>query len=227
MCVLAHVLEEHGLATVALSSIRAFAEKTPPPRCLHCEFPLGRPLGKPGDPAYQRRVIEAAFELLKEPKGPVLVDFPDTIRDAAEHPLEVDLPSFESGDDPAPVAEAVAIRPMYDRHRERYGRTNVGRLADADGLPELIRSFVAIANGTPWRDAAVPYNNLLEATKDIMSYYEEAAAATLDAVPEARAAESWFFRNTAAGALLKQAQAKLKAAEYPAAAYIVPATQQG
>ena len=63
MGTLASVLEDAGLATVALSIIRGQVETTRPPRALHCEFPLGRPLGRPGDPALQRRVIDAAFAL--------------------------------------------------------------------------------------------------------------------------------------------------------------------
>ena len=48
MCTLAHVFEAAGLATVVLSTIRPVAEKMAPPRALHCEFPLGRPLGNHG-----------------------------------------------------------------------------------------------------------------------------------------------------------------------------------
>ena len=59
MGTLASVLEDAGLATVALSIIRGQVETTRPPRALHCEFPLGRPLGRPGDPALQRRGILA------------------------------------------------------------------------------------------------------------------------------------------------------------------------
>ena len=66
MGTLASVLEDAGLATVALSIIRGQVETTRPPRALHCEFPLGRPLGRPGDPALQRRVIDAAFALLDQ-----------------------------------------------------------------------------------------------------------------------------------------------------------------
>ncbi len=227
MCVLAHVFEEHGLATVALSIVRAFAEKTRPPRCLHTEFPLGRPMGKPGDAAFQRRVLEAAFDLLSAPEGPVLADFPEEIQDAAERPLELSLPTYDAAGAPAPVAEAKALRDGYDRHRERYGHTNVGRLADADGIPQLIEAFVAIANGTPWKDAGIPRNNVMEASKDLMSYYEEAAGGLADEIPEARAVESWFFKKTATGALLKRAQQKLKEAGNPVWYYLIPATQQG
>jgi len=40
-------------------------ERSHPPRALHCEFPLGRPLGRPGDAAFQRRVLVAALRLLE------------------------------------------------------------------------------------------------------------------------------------------------------------------
>ena len=53
------------MATVAIGSIRGQIYGTAPPRGLFCDFPLGRPLGVPGDPAFQRRVIERAFGMLE------------------------------------------------------------------------------------------------------------------------------------------------------------------
>ena len=50
ICVLAHVLEAHGIATVALVPLGRVAERMQPPRTLVCEFPLGRPLGRPARP---------------------------------------------------------------------------------------------------------------------------------------------------------------------------------
>ena len=40
---------------------------------------MGRPMGKPNDPKYQKKVIRAAFNLLEAKLGPVLEDFPDVI----------------------------------------------------------------------------------------------------------------------------------------------------
>ena len=57
MSTLAHVFEAEGLATVALGSQRNQIEHTAPPRGLWCDFPLGRPLGRPADPAFQHRVL--------------------------------------------------------------------------------------------------------------------------------------------------------------------------
>ena len=61
MCVLAHVLEAAGLATVSLVSNRVVAERMQPPRALYGEFPLGRPLGVPNDPAFQHDVLARAL----------------------------------------------------------------------------------------------------------------------------------------------------------------------
>jgi hypothetical protein len=51
---LAHVFEAAGIATIALGSVRKQIESTAPPRGLWCDFPLGRPLGRPGDAAFVR-----------------------------------------------------------------------------------------------------------------------------------------------------------------------------
>ena len=222
---LAHVFEADGLATVALSNVRPFAERSKIPRALHCEFPMGRTLGKPCDPAFQRRVLDAAFALLDESQGPVLVDFPEEIADESDTPLSCPVPPRIDTSLPEAVDEAKALRPAYDRALAEYGRTNAGRLAEADGVPDLVASFVKILDGTEWTEAGIPDNNLLEASKDIMSYYEEAAAALSEHVPGARAAESWFFRETASGKLLKDVRTKLQEAGLPFAPYIAPATQ--
>jgi hypothetical protein len=63
---LGHYLEEEGLATVAIALIRPQAEHTRPPRALWVPFELGRPIGPPGDAAFQKRVILAALGMLVE-----------------------------------------------------------------------------------------------------------------------------------------------------------------
>src|SRR5262249_42168378 len=68
------MLEERGFATVAIASVRAQAEKTRPPRALWTTSQLGRPLGEPGDAAFQRRVLLAALGLLVRTDGPVILE---------------------------------------------------------------------------------------------------------------------------------------------------------
>ena len=136
MCTLAHVFEAAGLATVVLSAIRPVAEKMAPPRALHCEFPLGRPLGQPRDAEYQHRVLADAFALLERPSGPLLEDFPDTIESADEAPLACALPPRYDPDLPAAVDEAKGLRSAYDRALAASGRTSVGRAVGPDAIPD-------------------------------------------------------------------------------------------
>ncbi|MFZ1491711.1 MAG: selenoprotein B, partial [Ilumatobacteraceae bacterium] len=77
MSTLAHVFEAAGLATVVLASNRSVVERMRPPRALYCDFPLGRPLGKPGDATFQLDVLAEAFALLDAPSGPALADYPE------------------------------------------------------------------------------------------------------------------------------------------------------
>ena len=113
MSTLAHVLEAAGLSTIVLGSNLSVVERMKPPRVLHCEFPLGRPLGKPGDAGYQRDVLERAFALL-DASEPVLEIHPDVI-EADETPMACALPPRHDPNLPAAVDEAMGIRAAYDR----------------------------------------------------------------------------------------------------------------
>lgn len=224
---LAHVIEAAGLATVALSLVRPQIEQSRPPRALHCEFPLGRPLGRPGDPEFQRRVLSAAFALLQRRDGPVLEDFPETIADEADTPLACPLPPRYDPEVPAAVDEARALRPAWQRARKASGGTQVGRFVDADGIPDAVAAFVRVAEGVPWRDAGLPGDPAAVAM-DIRAYYEEAAVAIADHLPAARAAESWLYRTTETGAVLKAAMTQMAQADpsYERIFYLVPMSQQ-
>jgi len=57
--------------------IRLHSEKIKPPRALWVPFELGRPLGIPNDPAFQRRILLATLQLFEAPSGPVLEDYPE------------------------------------------------------------------------------------------------------------------------------------------------------
>ena len=72
---IAYFLELEGIATTGISLVRENTESMKPPRFLWVPFPLGRPLGAPGDSSLQSEVVGAALALLEHPDGPVLVDF--------------------------------------------------------------------------------------------------------------------------------------------------------
>lgn len=205
---LAHVLEAEGLATVQLSSVRGHTELIKPPRALYCEFPFGRPLGKPNDPAFQRRVLTSAFALLERAGGPVLEDFPETVADATDAQLACTLPPPSHGEKPAVIDEALALRSAYERQRAKSGRTSVGLTGGADTIPSLLGAFLEIRDGAAPEAAGLPADPH-RAAVDVRAYYEEAALALSDHVPAARATESWFFHSTLAGKLLRDVQASL------------------
>ena len=78
MGLVAAELERQGIATVAIQLLREVAERVRPPRALWVPYPHGYPLGLPGDPTGQRRVMESALGLLADPslEPGAIVDFP-------------------------------------------------------------------------------------------------------------------------------------------------------
>jgi hypothetical protein len=98
-------LEEAGLATVALSVIPELTAATGAPRVAGIEYPMGRPLGRPGDAAGQRAVLEAALRVLVDAHGPGTVvqlpfEWPGDARQTRTHPPE-----------PPPIARLLKRKP--------------------------------------------------------------------------------------------------------------------
>jgi hypothetical protein len=222
--VLAHVFEAAGIATVVLSSIREMAVTVAPPRALHCEFPLGRPLGHPGDADFQHDVLARAFALLDAESGPVLVDHPDVI-EVDDQAVSCLLPPRFDPDLAPSVDEAQGLRRAYDRGVTRRGVTSVGRAVDADGVPDALRVLDAIANGDDWATAGIPGGNTIAVCHDIRTYYEEASLELVDGpLPGGRALEDWFFDQTEAGATVLAARAAIRdsGAKFPIWFYMTP-----
>jgi hypothetical protein len=211
--VLARVLEAAGIATVGLSLVRRQAERVAAPRFLHCEFPLGRPLGRPDDPDFQTDVIRRAFALLARTDVPVLEDHPDTIVDEADDAASCTLPPrLDPGLHPA-VDEAQALRPAYHRQLERAGgRTALGRVAGPDGIGPLVGKMVALAGGSSLAEVDLDADSVRAAAQDIRAFYEEASLALAGHVPAARRAETWFYGATETGRVIRAAATALREA---------------
>ena len=224
MSVLAHVFEAAGIATVVLSSVREMTVKVAPPRALHCEFPLGRPLGVPNDADFQHDVLARAFALLDAPSGPVLVDHPEVI-EADDQAVSCALPPRFDPSLPPSVDEARGLRKAFDRAFARRGVTSVGRAVNPDGIPAALGVLHAIANGQDWASAGIPGGNTIAVCHDIRTYYEEAALELVDGpTPGGRAMEDWFFDKTEAGATLLAARAAIRdaGAKFPIWFYMTP-----
>jgi len=192
-----------------ISLVRDVAERLRPPRVLHCDFPFGRPLGRPNDASFQRRVLDAAFGLLARDSGPVLEIFPERIDDESDAPLSCAVPPPMGTGRSGATEEALAYRNAYDRHHSRTGRTLVGRCIGADGIPDAMEKFTAVAEGRPWRDLAFP-GSLTDVAMDVRAYYEQAAIELSGHVPGARSTDSWFFQSTLSGNALLAVQRMLR-----------------
>ena len=63
-------LEEAGIATVIVGSAQDIVETAGVPRFVFVDYPLGNPIGRPGDAAEQRSTVEAALQLVTAAVAP-------------------------------------------------------------------------------------------------------------------------------------------------------------
>ena len=211
MSVLAHVFEAAGLTTIALGSIRSQIERTAPPRGLFCDFPLGRPLGRPGDAEFQHRVLAHAFDLVERATSPVLETFAESLPDDDNAATSCPLPPRHDPSLPAAVDEARGLRPAFDRAVARFGDQSAGRIISADDIPAAIAAFLRVAEGTPWKEAGIP-GVPARVSQDIRAYYETAALALIDHTPAAWETTRWFLQHTEAGRTIVAARTAMQAA---------------
>lgn len=236
MSALGHYLEEEGIASVAIALIRPQAEHTRPPRALWVPFELGRPIGAPGDAAFQRRVILAALAMLVAGGGPVrIIDFPDDDpREAADagwrppiagshRPAEADGNALAD----AVEAELRALAPAYAQSCTERGRSTVG----LSGLPPAAMSdyFAAwlrgLAPASPVADMS-PLLALRFVADDLKAYALEAALAG-GGRPSSRQLGDWLWKETALAAALHVLRRRLLTGDDDrgklVAAFLVPA----
>ena len=70
MSLVARHLEEAGIPTVIVGSAQDIVETAGVPRFVFVDYPLGNPIGRPGDIAEQRATVQAALELLTSAVAP-------------------------------------------------------------------------------------------------------------------------------------------------------------
>ena len=65
-------LERRGVVTASLTMMTEITAKVRPPRALEVPYPLGFPLGAPGDAPLQRRILSALLRILERDEVPIL-----------------------------------------------------------------------------------------------------------------------------------------------------------
>jgi hypothetical protein len=171
----------------------------------------------------QLLVIHAAFDLLVEPAGPVLRDFPAD--DESGQPAAPVQASAISPSAPAVdvAMETTQMRRYYEQWLERSGRTAVG----LSGIPPVrfrgvIRFLEAFVSGA---EAPVPKAEnegsdvplpifIRRAVDDLKAMYYEARMVMM---PNASGDDiaRWFWGETALAQLLRQVKERLESSDDP------------
>jgi hypothetical protein len=221
VCGLAHYLEREGIPTTAIGAIRDHVALIRPPRALVVPFELWRPFGAPNAPAFQRRVLTAALELLERTDGPILVDFPDEAptpaADLASWAPPVLPPHLKSGpgqggDFAAAVrSEIAALRQFRDRWVRDHGGKGFDRITGLDptDIVALILAYMrdqTIENPLPAfaLDRTIKY-----ATDDLKHFYYQAGLSQPGRITDIKL-DDWFFGETLGGELLLRLRAALR-----------------
>ena len=98
-------IEGAGIATASLSVLPALTASVGAPRVAGIAYPLGVPLGEPGDARGQRAVLEAALRVLETGCTPgEIVQLP------FEWPVPLEKARFHAPE-PPPIAKLIKKRP--------------------------------------------------------------------------------------------------------------------
>lgn len=212
-------MEREGLPTTSISLIREHSEILRPPRALWVSFYLGRPLGVPNDPDFQREVLRATLNLLPTATEHTIVDYPIDVPDETFSDNWACPISFEATDADTLTgrlrAEVQSLGPWWQETNRERGRSGVGasgaspdQIESAGALLSTIAEGASltqmpeVAEGVDWIHP-MPYL-LRHAAQDLRSYYHEAAASRPGqaVAPSHRALNNWIFEETVFGEAL-------------------------
>ena len=183
--------------------MREHTEIVRPPRALWVTFELGRPLGLPDDPPFQRRVVKAVLELLARTEGPIIADYPEGVPEITDFsgwacPINLAPSQVDSL-----AAEIDRLAIWYDQSVAKRGRTTVG----VSGL-DVAAAGALVAQAL---NAELPEAQALkEAIDDLRAYYLEAAFAFPDPGTDATR-KKWFWDETRLAEAILALQPKLAA----------------
>jgi len=185
-------------------------------------YPLGRPLGVPGDADFQHRVLTAALELLEESSAPVFQSYEEDAPDVDEAegawvcPVSFAPPATDSSIAVQVLDEMALLQPWYDKGLQS-GPTSVGVSGlELEDAVRVVASFLEDEPPEVGEAAATPSADLLKyAVEDIKAFYNEAAV-NQPGSAGIREIEDWYWGETGAGRLVRAVRLGLLTAEDPA-----------
>ena len=227
MGALAHYLESRDIPTTQISLIKEHTQKIQPPRALWVPFALGRPLGLPDDPDFQRQVVLAALTLLEAQEGPILEDFPhdipkktDTDQDSLEQlacPVSLAGPVTHETETEKLLdtfrQEMAEFRSWYDIGLEKREYSSVIYFPPEAAL-QVFTDFLSDKPLTLEENLSSFASALRFAAQDLKAIYFESVMFRPDMVlPDEAVFTRWFWQKTAAGAVLKAVKEKCSASD--------------
>ena len=176
-------------------------------------FELGRPLGVPNAPGFQKRVLLSSLKLLEATEGPVLKDFTEEapLSEMAETvwacPVNFSQKAERLTGHEALRAsfnqEVVDLRPWYDEALRQRGRTTFGVSGfEMDQIVDFIAAFLDGPPQNPSNTLSLPMA-LNFAVDDLKAFYYEAVAAQPGkGLPDSSVLDNWFWQETAVSRIL-------------------------
>jgi hypothetical protein len=179
------------------------------------------PLGHPNDAAEQQAVLDAAFAMLEQPEGPVLVDFDAGAETEAGAPLqasEVQLTQEAMAADLA--TEVTLMRRYWEQRFAATGRTAVGlsglRAQQFFGVVRFLEAYLREDGAdSASRPPDVPIPTFIRfCIEDLRVLYAEAR---LQTHPNERSEDRarWLLGETALGVLLRKLKDRMEASDDP------------
>lgn len=212
---LSHILEDEGIPTTHISLIRTHTEKIKPPRALAVPFELGRPLGAPNEPDFQRRVLHETLKLLERSSGPVLEDFPDAPPGEDEEeahgwacPVNFAAPIDDVSDADlvyqSLLQEVNLLRPWYEEAVKNYKRSAFG--ISGKTTEEIARFLADIVIDPEGQEPPIDGETIGVGFKrmadDMRAFYTEAAIARPDQRTRDLDVANWLWGETTLGKVL-------------------------
>jgi hypothetical protein len=211
--VIARVLEERGLSTIALSLVREHSVRIKAPRTVWVPFPFGISVGHRNDVREQRAVLDLAFSTLAADEGPVLLDFVAADRPERAAPLQA------SGVEVQAQAHAIdfiaEVEAARDRLQPKIGLSRVDP-KDYGALARWLQRYAAGEESDfPGRPADVELLPFIRfAVEDLRVMY---ALDRMHAHPDESSDDRqlWLLGATAFGIFLRTLRDYLEASDDP------------
>ena len=210
---IARVLEERGLSTVALSLVREHSVRIKAPRAVWVPFPFGISVGHRNDVREQRAVLDLAFSTLAATEGPVLLDF--VAADRPERAAPIQASAVEVQAQARTIDFVTEVEATRDRVQPKAGLSGV----DARDYGTLARWLTRYAAGEesdyPSRPAGVDLLAFIRiAVEDLRVMY---ALDRMRAQPDESSDDRqvWLLGATAFGIFLRTLRDYLEASDDP------------